>query len=210
MFRRKAKLTAGNRKMRYAARKAATAVAILLFAGAMILADRMGVFGGAPQSDFVAYDGKTFRVVGVIDGDTLEIDARDRNKPYTRVRLWGVDTPEVYKDDFTEDHFGRQASRRTRELTLRKLVKLDLQAGRNTRCKFGRLLAYVLLPDGRMLNRLLIEEGFGYADPRFNHDLRGEFSHLQTRAIKAGCGLWKDVKKSDLPRYYSEKLKLPK
>ena len=38
-----------------------------------------------------------------------------------------------------------------------------------TRDKFGRLLNYVYLPDGRMLNRVLIEEGPGFADPRFNH-----------------------------------------
>ena len=66
-----------------------------------------------------------------------------------------------------------------------------------------------ILPDGRMLNRALVREGYGYADPRFDHKYKSEFARLQREAIKAERGLWKDVSPSDLP-YHSRNVKLPK
>jgi len=118
-----------------------------------------------------------------------------------------VDTPETVKPDTPPQHFGPQATALVKAVALNANVRLELDPA-DTRDRYGRLLAYVYLPDGRMLNRVLVEGGYGYADPRFNHRHKSDFSRLQRQAMKARRGLWKDVKPEDLPRYYKD-LKLP-
>jgi micrococcal nuclease len=164
------------------------------------LADRGGFFGHSPLSDAQTYDGKTFRVTHVVDGDTLDVDAPDGPNAHTRVRLWGVDTPETVKPDTPVQHFGPEASAFTRRCAMEKGVRLELEPSQ-TRDKYGRLLAYVYLPDGRMLNREIVQEGFGFADPRYDHPYKVEFIRLQDQARRRRLGLWKDVKSPDLPYY---------
>jgi len=105
-------------------------------------------------------------------------------------------------------HFGPEASRFTRDACLGRNVRLQLEP-RRTRDNYGRLLAYVILPDGTMLNRELVRQGYGYADPRYAHHLKAEFARLQNEAKRARRGLWKNVKPGDLPYYYRDKLTLP-
>ena len=59
------------------------------------------------QSDLGRYDRKSFTVVRVIDGDTLDIDIADStgNWKTTRVRLWGVDTPETHHPNIKSPMF---------------------------------------------------------------------------------------------------------
>jgi len=171
-------------------------------AGLLIAADRLGLFGRRPAPEAETYDGKTFAVVRVIDGDTLDVDRPDGDYPQTRVRLWGVDTPETKKPETPVQHFGPEATAFTRDLCAGKNVRLGLEPGRRRRDKHGRLLAWVHLPDGRLLNRVLVAQGYAYADPRYRHHLYRELRGLQTEARKARRGLWKDVREKDLPNYY--------
>lgn len=207
MPKRRYKLTIAQRRLRYAGRKALRSVIATAAVAVLVLADAAGVFGRAPASDLDKYDGSSFLVVHVVDGDTLDLDVPDGGRAHTRVRLWGVDTPETVRENTPVQHFGPEASAFTKQAALGKRVKLELDPER-PRGKYKRLLAYVILPDGRMLNRVLIEEGYGYADPRYDHRLRAEFLRLQRAAMKAGTGLWKDARPSDLP-YYHRDLKLP-
>lgn len=71
------------------------ALVLALLAAGFVSADRFGLFGRAPAKDHEKYDGKTFRVVHVVDGDTLDVEATDevRRHPTTRIRLWGVEGP---------------------------------------------------------------------------------------------------------------------
>jgi len=206
---RPGKLSDRRRRLYYAARKIRWALLALTVAGLLIAADRFGLFGPAPRADFEKYNGKTFRTLYVFDGDTIEIDASDEftGRPHARVRLWGVDTPETVKPNTPPQHFGREASDFTTAACLGKSVRLELDEA-VTRDKYQRLLAYVYLPDGRMLNRLLVAEGYGYADPRYDHARKKEFRALQRQARQARLGLWKDVGRDDLPYYY-QNLKLP-
>jgi len=210
MARRKTtgRLTKRQRRLRYALRKAAKAAAVVAVVAALVAADRAGLFGRRPRPDKVRYDGRTFPVARVVDGDTLDVETPDGDRPQTRVRLWGVDTPEMVKPDAPVRHFGPEASRFAKDLCAGKRVTLRLEPHR-TRGKYGRLLAYVVLPDGRMLNRMLVEGGFGYADPRFEHSYKAEFADLQAKARAAGRGLWKDVTEAELPYYYRGKGILP-
>ena len=169
------------------------------------------VGGGRPDrglralgSDLARYDGKTFRVVHSVDGDTLGIDEPDGWHRTTTIRFWGVDTPETVKPHTPVQHFGPEASAFTKKLTLGKDVRLGLVPGA-TRDKYHRLLAYIYLPDGRMLNRLLIEEGYGFSNPRYPHPYRDEFNDAMATAKRQAKGLWADEKPSDLPYYFQPK-----
>jgi len=201
-------LTPRARRTRYAVRKALWAGLICAVLGALVLADRLGVFGRAPLGDLAKYDGKTFRVVRVVDGDTLDVDCPDGKYPETRVRLWGVDTPETVKQDTPVQYFGPQASKFTKDFALGKRVRLQLEP-QQTRDRYGRLLAYVIGPDGTMFNRRLVAEGYAYADPRYPHRRKDEFRRLQRSAMRARRGLWAHVRREDLPYYYRNSLKLP-
>ncbi|MFP4355629.1 MAG: thermonuclease family protein [Phycisphaerae bacterium] len=198
-------------------RKRLPLVVLAVVLGLVAGADRMGLFDPAPATDPATapdasadretYDGKSFRVVEAIDGDTFDIDIPDGRWPDTRIRLWGVDTPETHHPDKPRpDHFGPEASRFTRQLTLGKIVRIELEPGAQTRGKHGRLLAWVYLPDGRLLNALLVEQGYAYADPRFAHHRMGQLRALQRQAIRDGRGLWKDVRPAKLPGYFDGRI----
>jgi endonuclease YncB( thermonuclease family) len=205
------KLSYPQRRLRYAGRKVLAGLVLALIAAGFVSADHFGLFGRAPTKDHDKYDGKTFRVVHVVDGDTLDVEPADevRRKPSTRIRLWGVDTPEVVDPRKPVEHFGPEASAFAKRVLAEANVRLELDAVQ-TRDKYERLLAYVILPDGRMLNRVLVEEGYAYADPRFPHKYKREFAKLMKQAKAARLGLWKDLKPTDLPEYLqNEKLPAP-
>ncbi|MEK7756378.1 MAG: hypothetical protein AAB385_04120, partial [Planctomycetota bacterium] len=75
-------------------RRNATALAAVIAVAALIVCERT-VQGPIQGGDRSRYHDRTFHVVYVVDGDTIDIDAPDADKPKTRVRLWGVDTPEL-------------------------------------------------------------------------------------------------------------------
>jgi len=201
------KLTARQRRVRHGLRKLAWGAAIVLALGLLVYGDRRGLFGYAPKGDYQKYHNQSFTVCRVVDGDTIDLDSPDGQHSTTRVRLWGVDTPETVKENTPVQHFGPEASRFTKSLVLEQTVRVELEPTQ-TRDKYGRLLAYVYLPDGRMLNRVLVAEGYGYADPRYEHTHKAQFARLQTQAMEARAGLWKDLRNDDLPYYYRDRLKL--
>jgi len=158
---------------------------------------------GDARDDIHRYDGKTFRVVQTVDGDTIHIDVPDRGEPYTIVRLRGVDTPEVYGRQ-RPAYFGPEASRFTNELAGGRQVRLELVPGQ-TRDRYERLLAYVYLPGGGLLNERLVAEGYAYADTRFSHRLGAKFVRLEERARAARLGLWAGVTVADFPHWRQER-----
>ena len=155
--------------------------------------------------DIQKYDAKSFTVVNVVDGDTIDIDIPDIKYETTRIRLLGVDTPETKNPKTGPMYFGRQASEFTKELTLGKKITVFLDKNGNTRGKYGRLLAYVKLPDGSFLNEVLLKEGYAYADLRFRHSLYQKYSQLESLARNSKAGLWKEVTKAQLPYWLNER-----
>ncbi len=162
----------------------------------------------AKAYDLEKYHKKTFTVVKTVDGDTIDIDIPDANKNYTRIRLWGIDTPESKSPDTGVMYFGPQAADFTTELTVRKNITVYLEEHR-TRGKYGRLLAYVQLPDDRFLNEVLVAEGFAYADLRFRHSFYHRYQQLEASARRQKKGLWEKVTREQLPEWLQrEKPKL--
>jgi len=129
-------------------------------------------------NDFEKYHTKTFTVVNVVDGNTVDIDFPDSQYNHTRIRLWGITTLETRN---------QQATEFTTKLALGKQVKIYLEKDR-TRDEFGQLLAYVQLPDGRFLNEVLLAEGFAHADLRFHHSFYHKYSQLEAIAHKQKKG----------------------
>ena len=151
--------------------------------------------------DFEKYHGKTFTVVNVVDGDTIDIAVPDRQYHRTRIRLWGIDTPETKSSKYGVMYFGPQAAEYTKKLALGKQVTVYLDEQNRTRGKYGRLLAYVQLPDRRFLNELLVTEGFAYADLRFRHSLYHKYRQLEASARSSKKGLWRKVARDQLPEW---------
>jgi len=192
-------------------RRPRTIIIFALILTCLILADRLGLISSPPGTDRQRYHDKVFNVLKVVDGDTLDLDIPDptTGKSFTRVRLWGVDTPETKHPTRGQMYFGPEASDFTKKLALNQKVRVSLEPYENTRGKFGRLLAYIFLPDDTMLNEQLIENGYGYADPRFKHILRQKFLQLQQQAKKEKLGLWQNVTPDQFPPWYRRRHQPP-
>jgi len=151
--------------------------------------------------DFQRYDGKSFKVTYIVDGDTLDIDVADDKYDHTRIRLLGIDTPEVKNRRQDAMYYGPEASRFASRTALGKEVTVLLDKESGTRDKYGRLLAHVLLADGRGVNEELVRKGFAYVDLRFENERFDRYVQLEVEARETAAGLWKEVSKEQLPRW---------
>ncbi len=172
--------------------------AIMVLLVALVLWQRSCAPAG---TDFDRYHNKTFTCVRVVDGDTLDIDAPDGKKDRTRIRLWGVDTPETDKSPQGAGYFGAEASAFARQMVEGKRVRLVLVTS-HERDRYERLLAYVYLEDGEtMLNEELLARGYAYADHRFDHPWKEHFADLEKSARKKKLGLWEKVTPDQYPAW---------
>ena len=118
----------------------------------------------------------------VIDGDTLLM------QDGVKVRLIGIDCPELNAPDPRRNIFGAQA----RDYVKRRLgldpVTLTYEGASHD--KYGRRLAYVWLKDGVMLNRELVELGYARVFWAAPFSYKKEFYRLQKKAKKERKGLW--------------------
>ena len=125
-------------------------------------------------------------VTRVIDGDTIEVRTPDGE--IEGVRLLLVDTPEVHGG---AECFGREASDFVAAL-LSEGDAVRLERDVTNRDAFGRLLRYVWLPGGAMLNERLAAGGFAqylaYDSRNVKYAERIEAAAERARA--AGAGLW--------------------
>ncbi len=119
-----------------------------------------------------------------VDGDTLLLEGGER------VRLIGVDTPESVDPRRPVERYGKRAAEFTKGLVEGRRVRLESDRGTLARDRYGRTLAYVYLPDGRMLNLELLREGYAVAYTRFPFVRMAEFRSAEREARARGKGLW--------------------
>tara|TARA_R100000734_G_C3315772_1_gene107937 strand:+ start:1648 stop:2082 length:435 start_codon:yes stop_codon:yes gene_type:complete len=101
-------------------------------------------------------EGVFYKVKKVVDGDTFWL--YDSDWDTYKVRLIGVNTPEAYTfENVTEEVGGKEASAYTRYLIEGEYVRLEFDVEKYD--KYNRVLAYVWLHNGEMLNAKLIEKG---------------------------------------------------
>jgi len=144
-----------------------------------------------------AYNYSDVYVSRVIDGDTIQIESGER------VRLIGIDTPEMHespklrrdsqraKQDITTiQKLGRRAYEFTKNLVEHKRVSLEFDVEKHDR--YGRLLAYAYLKDGTFVNAEIVKQGYAslmtYPPNVKYEDL---FLKLYREAREERRGLWK-------------------
>ena len=125
----------------------------------------------------------------VIDGDTYKIDYEGKEQ---KVRLIGVDTPEsVHPDKTKNTEYGKQAANYVKKLIENQYVSLEFDVSKTD--KYGRLLAYVYLENGEMLNAKLVKEGYAQvATYAPNVKYVDTFKSMQQEARKNKRGFWKE------------------
>lgn len=116
-----------------------------------------------------SFDSKLYwyqaKCINVVDGDTvdLEIDLGLKLMLRERIRLYGVDTPEIYstKKDSQEYKDGMVAKARVSDLILGKIIWVNTMKDKQE--KYGRYLGIIYVKDaaGNMVvvNDILLAEG---------------------------------------------------
>jgi endonuclease YncB( thermonuclease family) len=124
-------------------------------------------------------------VSDVVDGDTIDIRARGRE---IRVRLIGIDTPEVFGGS---ECGGPEASAAMKRIAEGKRVALATDPSQDRRDRYGRLLAYVRLIRGPSLQVSILTEGWAkvYVFERPFRKLE-RFRRAEQAAQAAGRGAW--------------------
>lgn len=94
----------------------------------------------------------TVDVVRVIDGDTLSVE---RDGAEERVRILGIDAPEVARDGQPGERCADEAAARTEELTTDADVVIVTDPSQLETDSYGRALAYVEADDQDISGELL-------------------------------------------------------
>lgn len=174
---------------------------LLIFVGLLVLGAAL-----LPR-DFLAKSGNIFKLLplpsqnpvpagfvpvkNVVDGDTVEVW---RDGRAVRVRLIGIDTPEVVDPRKVVQCFGREASIEAHKVLEGKNVRLELDPTQGETDKYGRLLAYLFTPDGQNYNQYMIEQGFAheYTYQSQPYKYQSQFKQAEQNARAQQRGLWSD------------------
>jgi len=133
---------------------------------------------------------KTYKVVEVVDGDTIKI-LYDGVK--TSVRLIGIDTPETVDPREPVQCFGKEASAKMKSLVDGKEVGIMFDSTQGTKDKYGRLLLYIWV-DNIFVNELMIKEGYAYEYTYSTpYQYQTQFKEAQRLAESSESGLWGDI-----------------
>lgn len=89
----------------------------------------------------------------VYDGDTLLLN--DKRK----VRLIGINAPEVAHHKKKGQPYGREATEKLRQLLKAAKYKVRLEIGEQEKDRYKRTLAHVFLPDGTDLSLWMLQNG---------------------------------------------------
>jgi micrococcal nuclease len=131
---------------------------------------------GCLSSDENQIVNSTTTVASVIDGDTFVTDSGEK------VRLIGIDTPEVDEPYYTEakDYLSTRIEGK----------QVLLEGDSSNRDTYGRLLRYVWL-DNELVNRELVEEGLALSKA-YEPDTKYQyiFDESQQHARAAKLGIW--------------------
>ena len=153
-----------------------------------------------PRKQSEISDSRTYKVVKVIDGDTIYLD--NPINPI-KVRMIGIDAPEARENEkaLRDSQKSRKSIKAITELGAKSARYLEslISKGQKVRLvfdftkfdKFGRTLAYVYSEKGEFLNLKLLENGYVYAYPVSpNLRFEREFNQAAQRAREGKKGLW--------------------
>lgn len=135
----------------------------------------------SPETTDGVSGGITVTVVDVVDGDTFDIDQSVQGMD--RVRLIGIDTPEVYGG---EEPCGQEASDFTTQRLEGQQVRLEI--GEDPEDPYGRLLAYAFVGD-EFFNETIVSGGLAEAvsyPPNTKYDAQLEAAEATAKTPVCG------------------------
>ena len=132
-------------------------------------------------------------VRSVVDGDTIDVAT------VGRVRLLGIDAPEIGHGFDSAAPFGREARERLVSLILHRWVRLE-QEGPSLDI-YNRHLAYVLTDDGAFINAVLVREGLARVSARAPLARLSELQGAEAEAKASRRGMWGAVPQIPMPSY---------
>lgn len=130
------------------------------------------------------YD-ETAVVKSVHDGDTLKlIDGR-------KVRLIGINTPELARNNQAAQPYARQARQALLQLVNQSDLQIRLVYGAQREDRYQRTLAHLYLPDGQNIQAALIRQGMATAFTTPPNDRQSRcYRQLESKAIDNKKGIW--------------------
>jgi micrococcal nuclease len=140
------------------------------------------------STDQKTVDAGEYRVIEVLDGDTVIIDDGRRSS----VRYLGIDTPEMARQDSPGDPMAEEAKGYNEELVGEKQVKLEFDREKYDR--YGRMLANVYV-DGVFVNLELLRKGYArhlIIEP--NRKYEDSIMSAVKEAMKNRRGIWGDLR----------------
>jgi micrococcal nuclease len=130
-------------------------------------------------------------VVRVVDGDTVRVRLGDgREEP---VRLLGIDTPETHRPGTPIECGGPEASAYLeRLLPAGSSVVLEADATQDRVDRYGRMLAYVRMPGGRLAEEEQLRAGWAESYVYGGRPVAraGAFRTAEATARDARRGVW--------------------
>ncbi|WP_218683051.1 thermonuclease family protein [Microbacterium sp. BF1] len=165
----------------------------LLLTTAGLAVTLMSTAGCTPQerpaeTQTVVTASEAAEVVAVVDGDTIDVTTATGRT--ARVRLIGIDTPEIGRDGDTGECYATEARDFLDELLYGRTVELQSDNTQADTDRYGRLLRHVVI-DGHSAAVLALEAGTGY---EYTYDQayagQGEHRDAEQAAAGAGAGLW--------------------
>ena len=131
---------------------------------------------------WLSYSAQDGFVTKVVDGDTIHVGKE-------KIRLIGINTPEIAHQGQPTQCFGLEAKEFLESKVMNKKVVLENDPQTDEVDKYGRSLRYVSV-DGELINRELVRQGYAFAYTRFKAMRRDEFKQLENEARAAKRGLW--------------------
>ena len=132
-------------------------------------------------------------VQSVLDGDTIDVAT------VGRVRLLGIDAPEIGRGYDSSAPFGREARERLTALILHRWVRLE-QEGPSLDV-YNRRLAYVVTEDGQFVNAMLVREGLARVSARVPLTRLPELQKAEADAKVFRRGMWGNAPPVRPPSY---------
>jgi endonuclease YncB( thermonuclease family) len=120
----------------------------------------------------------------VVDGDTIDVTT------FGRVRLLGIDAPELGRVFDTSAPFAREARERLAALVLHRWIRLEQEGPALD--VYNRHLAYVVTEDGVCANVVLVHDGLARVSARQPLARLAELKHAEADAQAFRRGMWGD------------------
>lgn len=140
-----------------------------------------------------------FKVIKIYDGDTITISDGTHE---IRVRLIGIDTPEMNEKNPILRNLANQAKDYLSSLILNQFIYLQLDHFNEKSMhldKFGRLLAYVYrFSDNLFVNAQMMRMGFSQEYEKYSFEQLHYFRKLAAQAKAEKLGIWALINSTNL------------